>query len=287
MKNNSLIFAKPPSDSILLEDCQFYHVQDIPGLSELTKGSFDLRKGINEYLGHVNFKNKTVLELGPASGYITFHMETLGGKVTCIDLSTEKDSWDIVPDCHHNWNLEGRNHMNNLKKVQNAFWYTHKALNSKAKVIYSHINNLPVNIGIYDVSLMSLVLLHLQNPFKAIQNMLRHTKEKAIVVEFVNRTGVLSIKTKKNFKNLLRNLKQIISPRHPIIEFYPKLNGNKHSEIDTWWKISPEYIVNIASILGFETSSINYHVQYHNGHPLDMFTVVCERTVPIENCNYD
>ena len=287
MKNNSPFFAKLPSDSILLEDCQFYHVQDIPGLSEPTKGSFDLRKGINEYLGHINFKNKTVLELGPASGYITFHMETLGGKVTCIDLSTEKDSWDIVPDCHHNWNIKGKNHMNNLKKVQNAFWYTHKALNSKAKVIYSHINNLPVNIGIYDVSLMSLVLLHLQNPFKAMQNMLRHTKEKAIVVEFVNRTGVLSIKTKKNFKNLLRNLKQLISPRLPIIEFYPKLNGNKHSEIDTWWKISPEYIVNIASILGFETSSINYHVQYHNGHPVDMFTVVCERTVPIENCNYD
>ncbi len=85
----------------------------------------------------------------------------LGGKVTCIDLSTEKDSWDIVPDCHHNWNIKGRNHMNNLKKVQNAFWYTYKALNFKAKVIYSHINNLPVNIGIYDVSLMSLVLLHL------------------------------------------------------------------------------------------------------------------------------
>ena len=287
MKNNSPIFAKPPSDNISLEDCMFYHVIDIPGLSEPTKGDWDLRKGIDEYLGHLDFKNKTVLELGPASGYITFHMETLGGKVTCIDLSTEKDSWDIVPDCHHNWNIKGRNHMNNLKKVQNAFWYTHKALNSKAKVIYSHINNLPVNIGIYDVSLMSLVLLHLQNPFKAIQNMLRHTKEKAIVVEFVNRTGVLSIKTKKNFKNLLRNLKQLISPRLPIIEFYPKLNGNKHSEIDTWWKISPEYFVNIASILGFETSSINYHVQYHNGHPLDMFTVVCERTVPIENCNYD
>ena len=105
MKNNSPIFAKPPSDNILLEDCQFYHVQDIPGLSEPTKGSFDLRKSINEYLGHVNFKNKTVLELGPASGYITFHMETLGGKVTCIDLSIEKDSWDIVPDCHHNWKI--------------------------------------------------------------------------------------------------------------------------------------------------------------------------------------
>ena len=68
MKSNSPIFAKPPSDNISLEDCKFYHVIDIPGLSEPTKGIWDLRKGVDEYLGHVDFKNKTVLELGPSSG---------------------------------------------------------------------------------------------------------------------------------------------------------------------------------------------------------------------------
>ena len=128
MKNNSPIFAKSPSDNISLEDCKFYYVQDIPGLSEPTKGEWDLRKGVDEYLGHVDFKNKTVLELGPASGYLTFHMEKLGGKVICIDLLTEKDSWDFVPDCHHNLNIKERDFMNELKKVQNAFWYAHKAL---------------------------------------------------------------------------------------------------------------------------------------------------------------
>ena len=90
MKNNSPIFAKPPSDNISLEDCEFYHVQNIPGLSEPTKGAYDLRKGINEYLGHVNFNNKTVLELGPSTGYITFHIEKEGGKVTSIDLDIKK-----------------------------------------------------------------------------------------------------------------------------------------------------------------------------------------------------
>ncbi len=63
MKNNSPIFAKPPSDNILLEDCQLYHVKDIPGLSEPTKGSFDLRKGVNEYLGCVDFIIKQSLNL--------------------------------------------------------------------------------------------------------------------------------------------------------------------------------------------------------------------------------
>jgi|TARA_B100001964_G_scaffold188992_1_gene210489 hypothetical protein len=284
MKNNSLIFAKPPSNSISLEDCEFYHTQVIPGLSVPIKGEWDLRKGVDEYLGHVDFKNKTVLELGPASGYLTFHMEKLGGNIICIDLSTEKDSWDIVPDCHHNLNIKERDFMNKLKKVQNAFWYTHKALNSKAKVILSHVNDLPAEIGIYDISLMSSVILHLQNPFLGIQNMLRHTKEKAIITEVGNYKRI------KSFRDIKRNLKkyfeQLILPRLPVLEFYPRTN-NKYKDILTWWKISPEFIVNTASILGFEISSINYHTQYHKGHPLDMFTVVCERTVPIENCNYD
>jgi len=167
--------------------------------------------------------------------------------------------------------------------LRKSYWYAHKAFNSKSKLIFSHVNDLPAEIGIYDISLMSSVILHLQNPFLGIQNMLRHTKEKAII------TDMGSYKRIKSFCNIIRNLKkyfkQLISPRLPVIEFYPKVN-NKYHDIVTWWKISPEFIVNSASILGFEKSSINYHVQYHNGHQQDMFTVVCERTVPIENCNY-
>ena len=102
MKNNSPIFAKPPSDNISLEDCYFYHVMDIPGLNEPPKGSFDLRKGVDEYLGHVDFKNKTVLELGPASGFLTFHIEKMGGDVTSIDIDPQNNKWDIVPNCTQN-----------------------------------------------------------------------------------------------------------------------------------------------------------------------------------------
>ena len=268
MKNNTPIFAKLPLDNISLEDCMFYHVMDIPGLSEPTKGEWDLRKGVDEYLGHLNFKNRTVLELGPASGYITFHIEKLGAKVTSIDLPIKKDLWINIRRVKDNWQEELNALIKKISMTQKAYWYAHKAFNSKAKLILSHVNDLPEEIGIYDISLMCSVILHLQNPFLGIQNMLRHTKEKAIITE-------------------MGNYKQLISPppRLPVIELYPKVN-NKYHDIMTWWNISPEFIVNTASILGFEKSSINYHVQYFNGHPKDMFTVVCERTVPIENCNY-
>ena len=63
---------------IALEDCRFYSVQDVPGLSEPTKGEWDLRENIDKYLGNVDFKDKTVLELGPASGCLTFEIENQG-----------------------------------------------------------------------------------------------------------------------------------------------------------------------------------------------------------------
>ena len=279
MKNNSQIFEKPPSDNISLEDCIFYHVMDIPGLSEPTKGTWDLRKGVDEYLGHVDFKNKTVLELGPASGYLTFYIEKMGGDVTSIDLDHQKYKWDIIARVRDNWQKESKVRLEEGAMLRKSYWYAHKAFNSKSKLILSHVNDLPAEIKIYDISLMCSVILHLQNPFLGIQNMLRHTKEKAVITEVGNYKRI------KSFRDIKRNLIQLISPHLPTIEFYPKVN-NKYQEIGTWWKISPEFIVNVASILGFETSSINYHVQYFNGHPLDMFTVVCERTVPIENCNY-
>src|SRR2546426_5232006 len=76
-------------------DCYFYHTMDIPGHG-LVRGEWDLRKGVREYLGGVDFKGKRVLELGTASGFLCFHMEKEGAEVVAYDLS-EDQSWDVVP----------------------------------------------------------------------------------------------------------------------------------------------------------------------------------------------
>ena len=177
MENSSPIFAKPPSDNISLEDCEFYHVMDIPGISEPTEGTWDLRKGVDDYLGHVDFKNKTVLELGPGSGFLTFHVEKMGGDITCIDIDPKNNKWDTVPNCGINHYFkknvgpsidpdeEKKILLDEIEKHQNGFWYAHKAFNSKSKLIHSHINDIPPELGIYDISMLSSVLLHLQNPF--------------------------------------------------------------------------------------------------------------------------
>ena len=294
MENNKIIYAKPPKDNILLEDCEFYHVLDIPGMSgppnvDGIKG-FDFRKNVNDYLGHTDFKNKTVLELGPGSGFLTFHVEKMGGDITCIDIDPKNNKWDTVPNCGSNHYFkknvgpsidpdeEKKILLDEIEKHQNGFWYAHKAFNSKSKLIHSHINDIPPELGIYDISMLSSVLLHLQNPFLGMKNMLRHTNEKVIVTELGGYERI------KSFRNIMLNLIKKISPlTPPSMTYLPSTNKKPF----VWWKFSPEIISNMASTLGFEKNTITYHKQTVDGHNSWFFTVVCERTVPIENCNYD
>ena len=144
------------------KNCYFYHVQEIPGLDKPTKGLFDLRKNIDQLLGNCTFKNKKVLELGPASGFITFYLESLGAKITCIDLSVKKDTMDTVPHANVNWKKRQTEMMKEVSKTRNAFWFAHKQHKSKCKFLETHINNLPKSTPMHNYGLASTVLLHLQ-----------------------------------------------------------------------------------------------------------------------------
>jgi hypothetical protein len=68
------LYAEPPQKPIIFEDCFFYHTVDVPGFG-CTEGQWDLRQSVEAYLGDVPFRSTRVLEIGPASGYLTFEME--------------------------------------------------------------------------------------------------------------------------------------------------------------------------------------------------------------------
>ena len=52
--------------------------------------------GVDEYLGKVSFAGQRILEIGPASGFLTFEMEKRGAEVVSVEL-TAKHGWDFVP----------------------------------------------------------------------------------------------------------------------------------------------------------------------------------------------
>jgi hypothetical protein len=89
------IFATPRKVEDVA-DCYFYHTMELPGLGVIEGRDWDLRGRVDEYLGNVDFAGKRVLEIGPASGFLTFEMEKRGAEVVSVEV-TDEHGWDFVP----------------------------------------------------------------------------------------------------------------------------------------------------------------------------------------------
>ena len=278
INKNKIVWGKPPSENISLEDCEWYHIMEIPGVG-LTDGVFDAREDIDNIFGNLDFKDKKVLNLGPSTGYLSFEAERRGADVTSIDLSVNSEERDWQPRANEDWKKDLKKFMADEKRRRNAFWYAHKALNSKSKLIISHINNLPNEVEVHDIGIIFSVLVHIRDPFLALQRMASHIKEKIVITELGGYTR------RKTLKNFIPNLFNKIFSKNEAstLTFLPR-----YDRIPTkWWKFSPEAIIEIINILGFGKTSVNYHHNLlHDGSKVFYFTVVCERTVPVEKCDY-
>lgn len=250
----SSIYA-PPRSINDIADCYFYHTVDLPNEGTVV-GNWDLRSGIGDYLGKIDFSGKRVLDVGCANGVLSFYMEQQGAEVVSYDLDKNGD-WDMVPFAK--W--RDYEHITNMRKsiidrLNNAYWYSHKLLKSSAKVVYGSVYEIPEEIGDVDVAVYGSILLHLRDPFLALQRGLSLTTETVVIAETLRGQPQ---KTSEANLGLLPNAKSM----------EPK---------DTWWDLRPEWVVQAIGILGFEDVSINYHQQKFEQEVVDLYTVVGKRT---------
>lgn len=139
------LFSKPLIVNSL-DDCHFCHTIDIPGIGVVT-GAWDLREGVYDYLDKFDFSGRRVLEIGPASGFLTFYMEKHGAEVVCVDLPVEENySWDYVPRSGLDFDDISRTRTEQILKIRNAFWLCHAKFQSKAKVHYGSAYDLPTEL---------------------------------------------------------------------------------------------------------------------------------------------
>lgn len=263
-------------------ECDFYHTMDIPGYG-VVKGLFDLRDGVQDYLGKVDFNGKRVLEMGTANGFLCFYMESKGADVVAYDLSQEH-LWDIVPfyNIDHDKCIADRKKI--ARELNNAFWLCHRALNSKAKMVYGTVYAVPREIGMVDISTFGAILLHVRDPFLALQNSLRLTRETVIITDSYQDlpTGLSSmllafpalpfqILDRLPIYGLLRALL-----RSPQMRFVPTPSAPGYA--DTWWNLSPECLRRMIAVLGFEKASISYHWQKYQNTKVRFYTLVGHRT---------
>jgi 2-polyprenyl-3-methyl-5-hydroxy-6-metoxy-1,4-benzoquinol methylase len=248
-RSNDEIFAAPLNiDS--LADCYFYHTMELPGHGVIEGRDWDLRGGVNDYLGNVDFAAKRVLEIGPASGFLTFEMEKRGAEVVSVEVTAEH-GWDFVPyPAKRLEEIFGPRRMV-MQQLKNSYWFSHAALQSAARVYYGDVYNLPSALGEFDIAVMSSVLLHCRDPLRIVEQCGKMAK--AVIITDMFR---------------------------PDLEHAPicRLAATPQNFLwHTWWHFSTQFFTQFLAVMEFTAAQTLTHQQHHRGRPYTLFTIVARR----------
>jgi SAM-dependent methyltransferase len=243
-----------------LDRCDFYHTIAWND-GTVTPGVWDLRGREHRYLGWVDVTGRRVLELGPATGHLTFHMAGKGADVVALDLAPGMAT-DIIPQVGHDLEAHRRLNLEYMERVRNSWWYAHQRLGSHAQMVYGDIYRLPSDLQRFDVATFGSILMHLQRPFAALAQAAAITDKAIVVTEPIPHIPA--------------------DPYRSEIEFAPI---DTAKTVVVWWQHWPGAIIRMLRVLGFLEFSIYYHLQRHHVHheiekPAEeslLFTVVAER----------
>lgn len=242
------LFATP-REVTELADCHFYTSIDLP-ISGAVRGDWDLRPNLDAYLGGTRFSGKRVLEVGPASGFVTFNIERQGAEVVCVEVSDEFD-WDYVPQKNVDWETVLPQRQEIMRKLKNSFWLGHREFDSRSLVYYGSAYELPGELGHFDSAILAAVLLHNRDPLKILENCCARADEIVVADRF--------------HKGL---------DTSPTARLVPTAENKKW---DTWWRLSPAMVAQFLDVLGFPDASVTRHHQLYKGREVPMFTLTARR----------
>jgi len=242
-----------------VSECNFYHTTDIPEVGTV-RGQWDLRSGVDDYLGGYDFSSKRVLEIGPATGFLTFHMEKTAREVVAVELPLDRNFWNAVPyeklglarRSDQQWTRSEEQFFEHIGRIRNGFWFCHEKFGSQAKVYNGSSENLPAALGDFDVALLSAILLHARSPVTILESCARLVTDTIIITE--------------NFYPELGE--------DPICSLVPGVGNNAW---DTWWRFTHRFFTQFLEVLGFSEHQVTFHEQQADHQPVQMFTIVSSR----------
>jgi SAM-dependent methyltransferase len=238
--------------------CLFYHAIDLPGHG-LQDGLWDLRPGIERYLPALSWSGSTVLDVGAASGYVTFELERRGADVIAVDQA-DGLSWDTIPFHDLDKAAASERWVSWVDGVKNAFWLAHRALGSSARALYCSANDIPVDIGPVDIAFLGNILQHLRDPLGAITTA-ASLADCVVVTEAIWRPD--------------------LDRDDPLLYFLPALrDGEPSSEkCHAWWQVSSSTVARWLDLLGFRIEQSYRHEQLFamTGNLIPHYTVVAAR----------
>jgi SAM-dependent methyltransferase len=238
------------------DGCFFYHTVELPGLG-LVRGQWDLRGRFEEYVGGVGVAGKSVLDVGAATGFLSFEAERRGAsRVVSYDMSDVRQQ-TLLPfkdklyfRDHERWaELYGAE----MESWKNAYWLSHRLLGSRAEVFYGSVYEVPTALGQFDVVIVGAVLEHLNDQISALASVSRVAKETIVVVT------------------------PLLQTEERIARFEP-LASNPDYDF-TWWTYSAGVYREVFAMLGFRVeriTSAKYFYDY-GGTFEERFTIVAVR----------
>ena len=232
------LLAKPRHiDS--LDDCYFYHTMDLPEFG-VVRGHWDLRGRFEDYVGAVPVASKSVLDVGAATGFLSFEAERRGARVLSIDMSdVHQQTFLPFKDKLYYSDREewATKYGKEIEQWKNAYWLCHRLLDSKAEVFYGNVYDLPVELGQFDVSIVGALLEHLSDQVSALASIAHLTKETLVLVT------------------------PLLQTEEGIARFEPRANNPEQDF--TWWTYAIGVYREVLAMLGFRIERITYASYYH------------------------
>jgi hypothetical protein len=143
--------------------------------------------------------------------------------------------------------------------LRNGYWLAHRLLKSRARVYYGDIYNIPDEIGQFDVVFLGMVLPHLREPFYALSQTTRLSRDAVIITQ------------------------QAPKDQAPIAYFIPnaRMNPAEHEPYGAWWVFSEGCFREMLQVLGFEIESMTRQIHVCTGRnppgPEECLTIVARR----------
>jgi SAM-dependent methyltransferase len=240
-----------------VSECHFYHTIDLPGLG-VQLGQWDLRGDFDKYVGGISFEGKRVLDIGCASGFLTFSAEQRGAREVVSFDQDDASRQHFLPFHHkqHYFSPAAFQELHNqhIKKWKNSYWLTHRLFGSQAKVIYGDVYDFPVDGGQFDVVMVCSILEHLADPIRALGSVARVAESELVIT-----TPVLD--TEEKIANFVGDASQ------PDFDY-------------VWWTYSLGVYRHVLRMLGFQITSITKgHYKSLLANALDTRTTIVAKRI--------